>query len=312
MAPRLRNQHQHGMRQGTAGVNKQFDRVVQNRRVAGPFREDREQPLQPGAEQLGPEQPLPRPHPVQVAAQCIDLAVVADEAERLCQRPRREGVGAVALMHERQSRNHTRIAQFRVEIRHAERPHQSLVDKGTGRTARQIERAFTGEAGDPDLVFRHFAGNEKVPVEMLPRHAPASRKHLADHRQRAAAQLAHRFRTDGHVAPRQHLEAFSSETRFQRALALRPAAGVLRQEDHAHAIRPGIRQSGDLFAEKRMRHVKQDARAVPGVRIIAGRAAVLQIRKHVERLDHDVMGFLAAQAAHHAHSAGIALEGRII
>jgi len=312
MMPRLRNQHQHGVRQRTAGVIEQFDRVVQDRRVAGTLRENRKQPLQAGAEQFGPEQSLPRSHPVQVAAQRIDLAVVADKAERLGQRPRRECVGAVALVHERKSRGHPRITQFRVEVRHPERAHQPFVDEGSGRTARQIERAVAGQSVAPDRVFRHFARDKELPVEMVTRYAAASGKHLADDRQRAASQFPHRFRTDRHIAPCQHLQAFSRETRFESPFAARAAGRILRQKHHAHPVRPGLRQSGDLLAEKSMRHLQQNACAIPRVRIIAGRAAVLQIGQHVERLDHNVMGFLAAQAAHHAHAAGIPLEGRII
>ncbi|OQC28883.1 MAG: hypothetical protein BWX70_01690 [Verrucomicrobia bacterium ADurb.Bin070] len=291
---------------------KQFNRIVQNRRVAGPLRENRKQPIKAGAEQFGTEQPLPRSHPVQVAAQRIDLAVMTDEAERLGQWPRRKRVGAVALMDERQSRGHPRITQFRVEVRHPERTHQSFVDEGPGRTARQIKSAVAGQSGTPDLVFRHLARDKELPVKTVARHTAASDKDLADNRQRAASQLPHRFRTDRHIAPCQYLQAFSREAHFERPLAARAAGGVLRKEDHAHSVRPGLGKSGDLLAEKSMRHLQQNACAIPRVRIIAGRAAVLQIGQHVERLDHDVMGFLAAQAADHAHAAGIPLEGRII
>ena len=50
------------------------------------------------------EQPLARAHPVDVAGQRVDLAVVRDVAVRMRQRPRRERVRAEPLVHERQRR----------------------------------------------------------------------------------------------------------------------------------------------------------------------------------------------------------------
>ena len=58
------------------------------------------------------QQPLARAHPVDVAAQRVDLAVVRDVAVRVRQRPRRERVRAEALVHQRQRRLDVGIGQI--------------------------------------------------------------------------------------------------------------------------------------------------------------------------------------------------------
>ncbi len=86
--PRLGDQHHHRVRQRAPAVLEQLHRVVEHGRVAGarawrPGRSSRCRRRRP----VGLEQALPRVHPVDVAAQRVDLPVVAEEAERLRQAP---------------------------------------------------------------------------------------------------------------------------------------------------------------------------------------------------------------------------------
>ncbi len=59
--------------------------------------------------QVGAKIALARAHPVEVAAQGVDLAVVGQVAERLGQLPRGESVGAVALVHDGQCALEARV-----------------------------------------------------------------------------------------------------------------------------------------------------------------------------------------------------------
>ena len=59
---------------------------------------------------------LARVHPVDVAAQRVDLAVVRDEAVRVGAIPRRERVGAEALVHQRERAREVGIGQVAVEL----------------------------------------------------------------------------------------------------------------------------------------------------------------------------------------------------
>ena len=54
-------------------------------------------------------------HPIDVAAQGINLAVVSRIAKGLGQVPGREGVGAVALMNKGNGADETFVSQFRKE-----------------------------------------------------------------------------------------------------------------------------------------------------------------------------------------------------
>src|SRR3546814_15084958 len=58
-------------------------------------RADREGPLDP-VDEVALEERLAGPHPVLVAHHRVDLAVVGDQAIRVRERPRREGVGGEA------------------------------------------------------------------------------------------------------------------------------------------------------------------------------------------------------------------------
>ena len=102
--PRLRDHHQDGVRQRSPGHHQELEHVVEGRRVAAALADDRQDLLQIVAEQIRAQQPFARAHPVDVAAQRVDLAVVRDVAVGVRQRPRRERVGAEALVHQRQRR----------------------------------------------------------------------------------------------------------------------------------------------------------------------------------------------------------------
>ena len=90
---RLWHEHRHGMGQRQAGHHEEFQHVVQTGRVAHAGLHDRGNLLHV-AQCLARQHALSCLHPSSVAAYGVDLAVVAKEAEGLCQTPGREGVGA--------------------------------------------------------------------------------------------------------------------------------------------------------------------------------------------------------------------------
>jgi hypothetical protein len=71
---------------------------------------------------------LARVHPVDVAAQRVDLAVVRDVAVGMRAVPARERVGAETRMHQRQRRLHRRIAQVGEILVHLLGQQHALVD----------------------------------------------------------------------------------------------------------------------------------------------------------------------------------------
>ena len=139
--PRLRDHHQDRVRQRAPGHHQELEHVVERRRVAAAFADDRQQLLQVVAEQRRLQQPLARLHPVDVAAQRVDLAVVRDEAVGMRERPGRERVRAEALVHERERRLHVRVGQIGEHRLDLLRRQHALVDQRARRQARRCRTA---------------------------------------------------------------------------------------------------------------------------------------------------------------------------
>ena len=139
--PGLGDHHQDRVRQRPAGHDEELEHVVERRRVAAALADDRQNLLQIVAEQRRREQPFARAHPVDVAAQRVDLAVVRDVAVRVRERPRRERVRAEALVHERERRLDVGIGQIgehRDDLIGNQHP---FVDQRLRREARDVEGA---------------------------------------------------------------------------------------------------------------------------------------------------------------------------
>ena len=100
--PRLRDHHHDRMRKRIAALHEKFERVVEASRIGLAFVRDRPQLVDVLAEQVGGHRCLARRHPVDVAAQRVDLPVVRDHPVRVSERPRRKRVGGEALVHERE------------------------------------------------------------------------------------------------------------------------------------------------------------------------------------------------------------------
>ena len=112
--PRLRDHHHHGVRQRAARQHQQLQAVVEHRRVAAVGANHRQHLLEVVAEKVGLEHRLAGVHPVDVAAQGVDLAIVRQVAVGVGAVPAREGIRAEARMHQRQGRFHRRVRQVRV------------------------------------------------------------------------------------------------------------------------------------------------------------------------------------------------------
>ncbi len=78
-------------------------------------------------------------HPVGVAFQRVDLAVMRQHAEWLCQPPLREGVGRITLVINRERRFKPLILQVGIELRHLLGQHHALVNNRPARQRRNIK-----------------------------------------------------------------------------------------------------------------------------------------------------------------------------
>ena len=165
--PGLGDQHHHGVGHGIAAGHQQFQGVVEAGRVALAFRNQRPDLLQVVAEQVRGHGMAARRHPVDVAAQGVDLAVVGDHAERVGQVPGREGVGGEALVHQRQRRHHALVAQVVVIGVDLVGQQHALVDQGAGGQRGHVEVFAVLPVGFAHRVFHHLADDEQAALEVV-------------------------------------------------------------------------------------------------------------------------------------------------
>ena len=97
--------------------------------------DDRLQVLDEAAEAVVVEAGLVALHPVDVAQDGVDLAVVGEHAERLGQLPVREGVGRIALVEDREARDEALVEQVGIEGRQMLGEEHALVDDRAAATA---------------------------------------------------------------------------------------------------------------------------------------------------------------------------------
>ena len=136
--PGFRDHHHHRMGERIAAHDQEFERVVEAGGVGLALVGDRPQLADVGAEFRRRHRGLPRRHPVVVAAQRVDLAVMRDHAVGMRQRPGREGVGGEALVHQRQRALEIRIVQVGVIGAELVGEEHALVDHGAARDRHRI------------------------------------------------------------------------------------------------------------------------------------------------------------------------------
>ena len=245
----LGNHHHHGVRNRAAAEHEQLEHVVEDRRVRATLTHDRHHLLEVVAEQLRGELRLAGPHPVDVAAQRVDLAVVGDHPVRMGQLPAGEGVGGEARVHQRQAGGEAGVAQVREVARQLGRGQHPLVDDRPAREARQRELG-AGRALDHAADHVQLALERALVLDLV----GGPDDHLADHRRRQARRLADVAVVDGHVAPPDRPLALGRDRLLDQLLELRAPLGVGRQVADADAVAPGRRQldPGDRAAHERI------------------------------------------------------------
>ena len=262
--PRLRHQHQHRVRQRAAGGDQEFKHIVEAGRIALPFRDQRQQFAHVVAEQFAGEERFAGAQLVQVAAQGVDLAVVGEVAERMRQIPRRESIGTVTLMNQRQRRLEAFIAEVGIEFFQLGRQQQPLVDDAAARHAADValrHALFDQAAHHIELALQFGLRMESAAVD----------EKLADRRARFPRRPPDLAGIHRHVAPCEHPAPLGSDDFFDGGFPARSA------EDHRDAVFPRLRQlAAEFGAEKLIRQRQQQPRSVAGIRVAARRAAVHQ------------------------------------
>ena len=309
LLPGLRDHHHHRVRERAARQRQQLEHVVERRGVRARGPDDREHLLQVVAEQLGGELRLARAHPVDVAAQRVDLAVVGDEAERVGELPARERVRREAGVHERERRLGPLVLQVGVVAQQLRRREHALVDDRARAERRDHEVRPGRQLGDAaDHVELALEG-----VLVAGQLGRGGDDEVLDVRREPVGGDADVVLLHRDVAPGDDPLALGLHRLGEQLLELVAALVVLGQEAHRHAVLARGRELGvDHAAHQLVGELHQHARAVARVRVGAGRAPVLEVLQGGDRPPDRLVGGLAAQPRDERDAARVVLVLRVV
>ena len=320
--PGLRDQQHHRVRQRVAAGDEDLQRVVDARGVGLAVRDDRPHLGEVRPDQVRRHRAPPGIHPVDVAAQGVDLAVVRQEAVRMRQLPGREGVGGEALVHQRQRRFRQWIAQIEIEAADLRRQQQSLVDHGAGRERRHVQIAEPRQVplalDRAHVVEDLLADRQDLPFErgliLDPRAGGDDR--LADHRHRFDDAFAETAQVDRHVAPADQGLALGDDHRLEMADGELARGFLLRQEAHRDGVAPGRRQLQRHLvrpvAQQAIGHLDQAAGTIAHQRVGPDRAAMVEIDQDLQAATDDLVRLAALDIGHEADPARIVFVAWIV
>ena len=307
--PRLRHEHRHGVQRVASRNDEQLERVVQSRRVAAPSLNDRQEVFRVVSPNGGRQ--LAGAHPVDVAVQRVDLAVVPQHAKGVREPPTGERVGAVALVQHRERRRVIRVVQVAVERLQLRRDQHSFVDDHAVGERRDI-------ASGP--LALHFALRD-LPGEVEPARerrrvggvGPGDEQVL-DARERGERRVADDGGVYGRLAPAERRQPPVSRGFLDDPP--RRARVVLREKRDADrevaVVRHRRAQPRRLRREDRGRDLRQHARAVSGLRVRRHRPAVRYVHHRLEGRVQHAPALGPVDVRDEADAARIVLVSRIV
>ena len=243
---------------------------------------------------------------------------MGDHAVGVRELPGREGVGREALMHQRQRRGEQRMMQIGVIGAELIGQEHALVDQRAAGQRHGVEADVAAAGLAVDGVGDHLAQDVEPALEIVlvldvgpaaDEHLPVGRLGL-DHRGRQAGIVGR------HVAPAEQLQPFGLDHARDDGFAIDALRAIARHEHVADGVMAGLGQldverRGDLF-EEFMRDLHQDAGAVAGQRVGAGRAAMGEVLQDLEAMLDDLVARPALEVGDEADAASIVLALRII
>jgi hypothetical protein len=275
---------------------------------AGPSLADHRQQLREVvAEERRGELRLAGAHPVAVAPQGVDLAVVRDQPVGVRELPAREGVRGVAGVDEREGALDPLVREVGVEAFELRRGQHPLVDDPPRGEARHDEvgaRLLLDEP--PDHV--------ELPLERVALEPRRGRDHgLPDRRHDRARGRARHGLVPRHVAPGEEPLPLRLDGALDDRLHRGAPRAVARQEEDADAVPPRWRQRvAEFGAQERVRDLEQDSRAVAGLRLGTRRAAVLEVLERRQRTPDGLVPGHGVETGDRRDPAGVVLVRRVV
>ena len=317
-APGFRDHHEYGQGQRPARHHEEFEHVVEDGRVAAAVDHDRHDLLEVVTQQRGVAERFARPHPVDIAPEGVDLAVVSDEPVGVRERPRWERVRGEPLVHQGQRRFDQGIGDVGEHALDLVGREHALVDEGVRGEARQVEALPLADRAVPDRVLRPLADDVELALEGGPvgDGGTAGDEHLLAHRFHRPRGGPDRRGVGGDGPPAERHLPLLGHGPLQDGPAPGALGAVAGQEDQAGPVvtRCGQREAepAALALEELVRHLDEDAGSVARVHLAAAGAAVQEVLQHGEGLAHDRVGLSALDVHHEADPAGVVLVRRIV
>ena len=250
------------MAQVAPALQEQLERLVELRRVGPvPVEHRSERVLGSEAGRLGAEH-APGEHAVLVALQRVDLAVVAEQPERLRALPGRRRVRREAAVEHDVRRDERRVSEVGVEERQAVADDERLVSHRPEREAREV----VADAGVAARRLGAAARPERAPlglqrVESL----GAQQQPLRERRQVSQRMGAEVGLVDRDGSPPSELEALDATRRVDRVLSLSHGRAVVAVEERERDTEPpGVKRSAELRRADVGEEGVRDRREDPG------------------------------------------------
>ena len=307
LGPRLR--HQHGFRHGgrPARADQDLEHRIQSPRIRGATRNDRLDILSHIPKGGRSHADLVALHPVDVALQRVDLAVMGEHPEGLGQPPLREGVGAVTLVIDRKGGLEPLIHQIGVEGGDLFGQHHALVDDAAAGQGAQIHPLNPGGIGG---FLNPAADDVQLPLKLLLIDVLfTADQDLLNLGPRRIGLVAQNARVHRHMPPAINVMAHAQHFGFHDgpATLLRAKVGA-RQEhlpdrDQLFRVRLMAR-AAHLVIEELDRNLHMDPRPVASLAIGIDRAPVPHRLQRVDPVFHDLTAGLAGNRHHKTHAAG--------
>ncbi len=331
--PGRRDQKRLGERQGTPGLHQRFDHPIEGGAVRRTRLDDRLDVLVVVAKRRREHPRLVAFHPVEIASERIDFAVVGEHAEWLGELPGRPGVGGIALVKHREVGGEALVQEVRVEDRELLCEKQALIDEGAAGERADIEVVqVLGEhltldppPDDEKITLERIVGiptglTSTIQTALAARAAPAvgaaPSVRVGDHDLLDLGPGGDRlFADDGgvhrHLAPAENAVAKAQDLGLDDgATALLCREVGARQEDHADRNRPPrFLGAMGLLQEEVLGDRQIDAGAVAGLAVGVDGAAMPDRLQCIDRRDHDIAPGLAIDSRDEPDAASVTLVG---
>ena len=319
--PRLRDHHHDRGGECAPGHEQELEHVVEVARIGAVRLHHREELREVLAEELGPHHAFACVHPVAVAEQGVDLAVVAHEAVRLRPVPGGEGVGAEARVDHREVGFVVGLIKIGEELEELMRRQHALVDDHLRRQGAEIEEGALGEplvaAQGPARVL---ADDVEPALEAVTRVALARCDEDLLHVRHAGDGGGAEIGAPGvmrQLPPAEALLSLFRDDCLDAFLAHAPLGRVARQEHVAGAVPAGLGQRsaerGQRDArEQLVRQGRQDAGAVTGVGLVADPTTVVHAAVDVPGVVDDSAARPPLDVTDEADATALVLETGVV